>query len=444
MAHEWFVQHGGKAVGPLAAAQLKKLAAERKITPATQIRQGAEGAWVAAGRVQGLFAPAATASPNAASPNAAPANAVPPKTAPLKTPPPPPAAPPPIAPPQASPVAPLPVGMAVAQPPWARAAAAQAVPVAPQSMAGKILGAVAIILGTVALATFWLPMLPGLIGWVGIAAGALGLLFGILGLVVAALSGGSGLILNISGTSSAAVGLVLSIVLGVTFGLFAGKTEQVAARPTLPPVVPQVVETPPPAEPEPMPPPEPVWTDASEAIQQGDVKATIAGVAIEQVRMESPDLSQIRRPKPQPMLKVRLTIENTSTDKIIEVPGWMGGGDLIGQGVGQLLGGEAGKALQAATATATLVDNIGNAYKQISTLSVFGAKLPGAGDAALRPGKSASLDLVFPPPLESIEYLRLESSPAGFSGAEPLRFQIRRALVTGMAAPADAAPAKDS
>jgi len=428
MAHEWFVQHGGKAVGPLTPAQLKKLAAERKITPATQIRQGAEGAWVAAARVQGLFAPAAPAVPSSTVPKAASSPPAAQK----------PAAPPPIAPPQASPVAPLPVGVAIAQPPWARAAVAQAVPVAPPSMAGKILGAVAIILGTVALATFWLPMLPGLIGWVGIAAGALGLLVGILGLVVAALSGGSGLILNISGTSSAAVGLVLSVVLGVTFGMFTGKPEPVVvARPTLPPVVPQVVETPPTAEPEPMPPPEPVWTDAAEPLQQGDVKATIAGVAIEQVRMEGADLSQIRRPKPQPMLKVRVTIENTSADKIIEAPGWMGGGDLIGQGVGQLLGGEAGKALQSATATATLVDNVGNAYKQVATFSVFGAKLPGPDDIALRPGKSTSLELVFPPPLESIEYLRLELSPAGFSGAEPLRFQIRRELVTGLpAAPA--------
>ena len=34
---------------------------------------------------------------------------------------------------------------------------------------------------------------------------------------------GAGLILNVAGTSSSAVGLVLSVVLGVTFGMFAGR-----------------------------------------------------------------------------------------------------------------------------------------------------------------------------------------------------------------------------
>ena len=62
MASEWYVQHGGKQYGPMTAANLKKLAAERKISPATQVRQGAEGQWVAASRVQGLFAAPATQS----------------------------------------------------------------------------------------------------------------------------------------------------------------------------------------------------------------------------------------------------------------------------------------------------------------------------------------------------------------------------------------------
>ena len=87
------------------------------------------------------------------------------------------------------------------------------------------------------------------------------------------------------------------------------------------------------------------------------------------------------------MLKVRVTIENTSNDKIVEVPGWVGGGDLIGQGVGQLLGGEVGQAVQTATATAKLTDNAGNPYKQAPAMSVFGAQIELGGDHAVRPWK---------------------------------------------------------
>jgi hypothetical protein len=123
-----------------------------------------------------------------------------------------------------------------------------------------------------------------------------------------------------------------------------------------------------------------------------------------------------------------------STDKIVEVPGWSGGGDLIGQGVGELLGGEAGKALQSATATAKLTDNIGNAYKQTPGHQVFGAKIELGANYSVRPGETRQLEMVFDPPLESVEFLRLELSAAGFSGTDALRFQFPRSMITGLPA----------
>ena len=54
MANEWYVQHGGKQVGPLTSSTLKKLAAEGKIAPTTTVRLGPEGNWVPASRVQSL------------------------------------------------------------------------------------------------------------------------------------------------------------------------------------------------------------------------------------------------------------------------------------------------------------------------------------------------------------------------------------------------------
>jgi GYF domain 2 len=426
MAQEWYIQHGGKQYGPLTSADLKKLAAQRKITPATNVRQGTAGNWVAASRVQGLFAAPPASAP---APPAAKAPQLAPQPSPLDVPP----APPPMAPPMASPLARTPLGSVA---PVSKATEGDG------SIAARIVGAVGLIFGILALSTFWLPMLGGLMGWTGIVVGGLGLILGAVGLVLSAMQKGSGLYLNVAGTSSAAVGLVLTVVLGVTFGMFGhppAPRPVVAQKPALPPAEPPpVVEVAPPAEPE--PPPEIVWTDAGSPIVQGPIKASIGAVGIQNVKLEGTDLSTLRASKPQPMLKIVVTIENTTTDKIVQVPGWPGGGggllggsvDAILKQTGVLEGSEAGKTIESATAGATLVDNVGNNYAQVPALRLFGAQTLLGEDSSLRPAKACQKDLVFPPPLDTIEYLRLELSPAGFGGSEPLRFQIPKAMVNGL------------
>jgi hypothetical protein len=426
MAHEWYIQHGGKQYGPLTSAKLKELAAQRKITPATSVRLGASGNWVPASRVQGLFAAQpASAPPRAPTPRPAASDLLDDELPPLAS--------PPAPPPMASPLARVPLG-AVA--PVARAVEPEG------SLAPKIIGAVGLIFGILALATCWLPMLGGAVAWTGIVVGGLGLVLGATALALSAMKKGSGLYLNIAGTSSAAVGLVLSVVLGITFGMFSKPPPQqvIVQRPAPPPPVeqpPPVVEAP--KEPEPPPPPEIVWTPADQAIDSPPIRAKIAGVAIEKIRLESSDISTLKRGPPQPMLKIRVTIENTSADKIVDVPGWVGGaGGLLGGDLGAELAGsllkdsKAGKSLQAVTAGATLVDSAGNNYAQTPSVQVFGAKLTLGEDNSLRPGNSSTKELVFPPPLEAptIEFLRLELSPGGFSGSEPLRFQIPMAMIS--------------
>jgi hypothetical protein len=424
MAQEWYIQHAGKQYGPLTAANLKKLAAEGKITPATQVRSGTAGNWVAAGRVQGLFAAQTAAAPAATKPASAPPSS--PLAAHTNS--------PPAPPPMASPLARVPLG-AVA--PASKAGDAES------SVAPKITGAVGLVFGILALSTFWLPMLGGLMGWTGIVVGALGLVLGIAGLVLSAMQRGSGLYLNVAGTSSAAVGLVLTVVLGVTFGMFTSKPAPrpvvVVQKPELPPAEqPPPVEAAPPAEPK--PPPEPVWTDAGQAIEQGPIRARVVSVGIENIRLESADLTTLKRGKPEPLLKIRVAIENTSADKIVQVPGWPGGGGILGGNVdvGALLkstgveGAEAAKTLDSVTAGATLVDSAANNYTQIPALRLSGAKITVGEDHSLRPANAVEKELVFQPPLPSIEYLRLELAPGGFSGAEPLRFQIPKAMIAGL------------
>jgi hypothetical protein len=411
MAHQWYVQQGGKQYGPLTSANLKKLATEGKITQATSVRLGEAGTWTPASRVQGLFsAPATTPSPPPLD------GIAPPQRAQV------------AAPPISPPPAPL-VATPMARPSLGSfGPAAKATPEPTGSMPAKILAAVALILGTLALATFWLPMF-GAMGWIGIVVGGLGLILGIAGMVLSAMHQGSGLYLGIAGTSSSVVGLVLSVVFGVMFGMFSAAQVPPITISVPKPIVPQPKVAAAPDEPEPVSEPEPVWTDISESIEQGPIRASIVSAKIEQVRLESGDLSTMnRRQKPQPMLKIRMAIENSTPDKIIDVPGWTGAGGLVPKELEAAVEAALGKSGQGATATALLTDNAGNNYRQTPLHMIFGAKIV-SQDQSLRPGKLTETELVFPPPLDAIEYLRLELPPSGFSGSEPLRFQIPKAAI---------------
>ncbi|HTM55570.1 MAG TPA: DUF4339 domain-containing protein [Pirellulales bacterium] len=396
MADQWYVQAGGKEVGPLSPSQLKSLAGQGKITPATQVRRGSDAAWVAASRVKGLFeAPPAAALKSQATPAA-----TPPK---VSAPP----APPPIAP---------------ARPAATRSLVPKAVPVEGRApMTAQILGAAGLILGTLALATFWLPVL-GAVGWTGIAVGGVGLLLAIAGLVVSARKGGAGLYLNVAGASSSLVGLVLTVVLGAVFGMFGSQPPPLAA-----PIAATLVAPPPAAPPaaEPEPPPEIVWTPHDQPIEQPPIRATLTSAKVETVRFER-DLLSGKAPKPEPRLKIRISLENTSTNRIVNCPGWSGGAGLVSADLEKAVAGALGESTSSVTASATLVDDVGNQYKQTPALMLFGDKSL-MKDPALRPGEKRDLEVVFATPLETIDYVRLELSANGFEGTEPLRFQIPQA-----------------
>ena len=55
MAIEWFLKVGNNIHGPMSAAELRQKAAAGLIGPETPIRKGADGRWVRAEKVQGLF-----------------------------------------------------------------------------------------------------------------------------------------------------------------------------------------------------------------------------------------------------------------------------------------------------------------------------------------------------------------------------------------------------
>jgi hypothetical protein len=229
---------------------------------------------------------------------------------------------------------------------------------------------------------------------------------------------------NVAGASSSLVGLVLSVVLGAKFGLFGSSAPPVVIAPPLTAalVAPAPV-APPPVEPE----PEIVWTPHDQAIEQAPIRASILSAKVEPVRFER-DLLSGKARKPEPRLKVRISLENTSSNRIVNCPGWSGGAGLVPAELESAVAGALGESTASVTSSATLVDDVGNQYQQTPALMLFGDKSL-MKDPALRPGEKRELEVVFATPLETIEYVRLELSANGFQGTEPLRFQIPQAAI---------------
>lgn len=59
---QWYVKSGETTYGPFVDTKLKSLADQKKISPSTVVRRGADGNWIPAGRIKGLFQ--AASAPN--------------------------------------------------------------------------------------------------------------------------------------------------------------------------------------------------------------------------------------------------------------------------------------------------------------------------------------------------------------------------------------------
>jgi hypothetical protein len=58
----WFCKTSGGQLGPLSLQQLRAMAADGRLWPEDHVRQGAEGPWVPAARMQALFPAAESAA----------------------------------------------------------------------------------------------------------------------------------------------------------------------------------------------------------------------------------------------------------------------------------------------------------------------------------------------------------------------------------------------
>lgn len=63
MASQWYCKSGESKLGPMGAAALRKLVSEGSLNPTDYVRKGADGKWVRAKTVKGLFPAEPTPAP---------------------------------------------------------------------------------------------------------------------------------------------------------------------------------------------------------------------------------------------------------------------------------------------------------------------------------------------------------------------------------------------
>jgi hypothetical protein len=163
-----------------------------------------------------------------------------------------------------------------------------------------------------------------------------------------------------------------------------------------------------PVPPKPSEPEELSWTDASKGpVQHGDVRVQLTGVTVRNVRIK--DMLGEEFVSPTKYLAIRLEIFNTSSMRKLDFLGWS----------------EPSSDRNAAS----LTDNSNRLYKRMSPDP--GAEISGQISTAtsLYPGKQLEDLLVFEPPVDKIQFLRLQLPAAAFGSSGSLNLQIPDGMV---------------
>jgi hypothetical protein len=275
----------------------------------------------------------------------------------------------------------------------------------PAHKGANSLGISSLVLGILALLFAWIP----LVGMVSIPLGGLGLLLGIAGGVVALLRRGSGVGFPIAG---AAVSL-LAIGVAVAWLGFIGRAvqavgEEVRAKNATNQKMFTASDPSPGASPEAPPDSQAAqqaeWVDVTKgAAQQGDVRIWVPTVMVGDVPLRHLGHSSISESK---YLMIRLRIENASETRKIGYESWAANGRRLLQ-----------------KHVPHLTDNFGNTYKPVT----FGltTEVEGQLEAeSIYPGKYIDDLLVYEPPIDKAEYLRLELPASAFGGTGMIRLQM--------------------
>ena len=288
-----------------------------------------------------------------------------------------------------------------------------------QSNISHSFGIGSIILGVVGLLTVCVPVL-------SIPLLSIGLMLGIGGILLAVIRHGSGIGFSIAGVAICGLTLLPTVivlhVMGTAFSeavtAFEGSTTE--ARRTNQTVVDaserlhDLVDEPP-ELPE-TPKPQYQWADAREVVAQGNVNVSIVSVKVGCVpyRFAISNRSGISW---SPYQQIVVRIENTDDNKKLEYTSWSDCWNFSGLG--------------RASNVATLMDNFDNIYQPID-FSVTTKAVGQIKSESIYPRKSITDLLVFDPPVDTVEHLKLELPATAFGGSGYLRFQIDRDIVIGL------------
>jgi hypothetical protein len=273
----------------------------------------------------------------------------------------------------------------------------------------------------------WIPQ----VGLLSMPLSGLGLLLGIAGLVIAIIQRGRGIGFPIAGSAVSLVALVIGVF---WLGLLGAAGKQNAAKEIIAASgIDQNQEQNNLAAAKPSPGKEAPWADASkDAVQQKDVKVHLGAVVVRNVKIK--DVLGEETVSPTKQLTIQVFVDNTNSTRKIDFLGWSGAAtsavglaDLLG--TGRTKGNGTESPLAPERNAATLTDNFKNPYKRL-TLEL-GAQVPGqiTTPTSVYPGKRVEDLLVFEPPVDKVQFLRLELPATAFGGTGSLRLQIPKEMI---------------
>lgn len=282
------------------------------------------------------------------------------------------------------------------------------------SHAAHSLGIASLIIGILSFFVCWMP-------FIGLFLGGLGAILGLGGLILALARKGAGVGYSIAGTAVSSIALVVGIgYMLFAAGTFAAVDGAVAAarqaekqnnqqraprsqrpnraepRPTIPaaPVDgPDTEEA-----------PGPTWTQMGIPARVGDVRVDLLSASVGKVPLTE-RFTDRQTESEDDLLLIKLRVSNESQRKKIDFRSWM-------SDFPSLLDGPAAK----------LTDESENRYRQIrfgATSRVVGTE----SSASIYPGKSIEDAVVFEPPVEGAETLRLVLSAKLFGAEGAIRFE---------------------
>lgn len=270
------------------------------------------------------------------------------------------------------------------------------------------LGIAALVMGILASLTCWIPF----IGLLSIPLAGIGLLFGLIGVIMAAVNKKTGFTFPVSGAIVCLVSIfVASAIIGNTAKAISDATmESERTNQSVVPsdvgddseVVPDSAGT---AVRESAPPPrEEKWINARNAVRQDNVQVRIVGARVGAVAVWG-GFGDKRESK-DALLSIRIEIKNLSAGKKLDFETWRGGDFIFSENY------------------ASLSDNYENTYKRASSTPIGGVSYE-----SIYPGKSITDVLVFEVPVDTIKWLHLELPARNFGGEGKLRIEIPASMI---------------